>query len=80
MPIKNLALTTSEERALNAWRSHLEKTGMHPSKRQLARLLGLSPTAGVYLVKKLQEKGYLRTEKITATRLTLTAKAKKVPA
>lgn len=80
MVIRNLALTTSEERALNAWKSHLEKTGTHPSKRHLARVLSLSPTAAAYLVKKLQEKGYLREEKITATRLTLTAKAKKVPA
>jgi DNA-binding MarR family transcriptional regulator len=80
MKTENLMITTAEERVLALWKAQVEKTGAAPSQRYIARTLELAASTVGYLVKSLTKKGYLRKEKITATRLALSAKAKKVPA
>jgi len=79
MPIKNVELTTAEKLALGEWRRYQDDHGNPPTHRYLADKLGVYPNAVQHIIKKLREKGYLREEKITKTRLTLSAKARKTP-
>lgn len=79
MAIKNLELTTAEKLMVQEWRRYQDEHGHPPSQRHLASLLGVFPNSVVHMIKMLRVKGYLREERITKMRLTLSAKAKKIP-
>ena len=73
----NEELTKTEKRALIAYGEHLAKYGAPPTLRQLGEYVGVVHSAANYLLKRLREKGHLREQKITATRLVLSSKGKK---
>lgn len=78
--IPNQELTTRQKQALLFYEKHLEKHGVAPTTQQLADYLGIAKSATWYLLQKIKEKGFLRAasvEKITRTRLTLSAKGRK---
>ncbi len=73
----NDELTTTERRLLLAYREHLEKYGAPPSLRQLGEYIGIVHSAAAYLLKRLQEKGYMQEKRVTSVRLMLSPKGKK---
>lgn len=77
MAIKNLELTTAEKKLLQEWLVYEEKHGATPSRRYLAQRLGVAVNSVQHAVRMLQTKGYLKEKRVTLTRLTPNAKAKK---
>lgn len=73
----NRNLTTTEERALGAYRRLTERDGEPPTVRALGEALGISHTPAHRLIQKLREKGYLSMKPVTIIRPTLTAKGRK---
>jgi Mn-dependent DtxR family transcriptional regulator len=76
-PLPNLELTTTEKAVLREYIKHIEATGVEPTKAWLSRKLKLHYNSVVDCYRRLKNKGYMKEEKITTTRLTLSAKAKK---
>lgn len=74
----NLELTTTEKTVIAEWKAYAQASGAPPSVRYLAKRLGVYPNTITHALKKLKAQGYIREQPITATRLTLTAKAKRI--
>jgi SOS-response transcriptional repressor LexA len=74
----NYELTTIEKEALRLYREHLEKYGAPPSLRQLGRQLDMVHSGVAHLLGRLRDKGYMQERKVTAVRLMLSSKGKKV--
>ena len=74
----NQELTTREKDVLRAYREHLDNFGVAPSIAQLARMLDVARNTIQWAFNKLQIKGYLQEKKVTAIRLTLSQKGRKV--
>lgn len=68
---RNLELTTNEKKALMLIDRHLKRFNAPPSMRAASRELGLSPSAGAYLLRSMRAKGF-----VAAGSVKLTAKAK----
>lgn len=75
-PTPNRNLTTTQERALVAYRRLSDKKGEPPTVRELGDALGVSHNSSHQLIKKLREKGYLTSKPVTIIRPTLTAKGR----
>lgn len=73
-PNKNL--TTTQERALSAYRRLTEQGGEPPTVRELGAALGVGHNAAHRLITVLREKGYLSMKPVTIIRPTLTAKGR----
>lgn len=73
---KNANLTTTQARALDAYRRLTERSGEPPTVRALAAELGVSHAGAHYLIGQLREKGYLSMKPVTIVRPKLTAKAR----
>jgi SOS-response transcriptional repressor LexA len=74
----NQELTTREREVLKAYRDHLEAHGYPPTNAQLARQFELSWNSIKWAIDHLMKKGYLQEKKVTAIRLTLSQKGRKV--
>lgn len=73
-----MELTTSEKDILRGYRAWLERYGVEPSYRQLAREIGVDWSTVRYGLKRMVVKGYMKERPVTQIRLTLNAKGKKV--
>jgi len=73
----NRNLTTTQERALDAYRRLTERDGEPPTVRQLGDALGVGHNGAHRLIQILREKGYLSMKPVTIIRPTLTAKGRK---
>jgi Mn-dependent DtxR family transcriptional regulator len=74
----NRNLTTTQERALVAYRQLTDQNGGEPpTVKQLADCLGVSRNPAYQLMQRLREKGYLSMKPVTIIRPTLTAKGRK---
>jgi DNA-binding MarR family transcriptional regulator len=75
---ENEELTTSEKHVLRAYRDHVEQYGAAPTLRHLGSLIGVGHNTIYCALQRLEKKGYMQKQKITAVRLRLSAKGKKV--
>lgn len=73
----NQLLTSTQKRALDAYRRLTEESGEPPTVRALARALRVTHNGAHYLISKLREKGYLSMKPVTIVRPKLTAKARR---
>lgn len=74
----NVALTTSRQDVLDAYKRHIKKHGEAPSLQQLADALDQSRTNVHYHLGKLRELGYIEgVAKITIIRPKVTAKGRR---
>ncbi len=77
-PRKNLELTTAQRHALEAWTAFEREHGTPPSGAELARLLDVTRQQSHMFIKILRDKGFIAPRRITITRLTSTAKARRL--
>lgn len=74
---KNSELTSDQKHALAAYLRWQGKHGRPPSVRELARELGIKHAGAHYYIVTLKEKGALTPQRITETRLLVSAKGRK---
>lgn len=74
---ENELLTSTQHRALDAYRRLSDEKGEPPTVREFAHALGVTHQGAHYLITKLREKGYLSMKPVTIVRPKLTAKARR---
>lgn len=79
-PKPNSELTTIQMELLRQYRQHVEQNrGKTPTVRWLAEQLDVYPNTIQHHLGRLRVLGYLQEKKITAIRIKLSAKGRKVP-
>ena len=77
-PKPNHELLTTDKNALRFYREYLDQHGHAPSYQQVGDAIGLTMSGARYALQRLRDKGYMQEKPVTAVRLVLSMKGRKV--